>query len=131
MVDLVTKPHLLAQDINAFIYSEACPAALRDVVLAQDGVAADQLRNQARALYAHYDELNDAGKTAMAQVYQYCVHSRFVRWCEANHAETVVDYVSRDLGEQGAIKPPVYAEWPAPTFEEGRVDWRYDSSAVE
>lgn len=125
MVDFINNPLKLEQDVNAFAYSSDCPAALRDKLTTIPGSQADRIQGQARVLYAHYDQLNEAGKRAMAQLFSYAENSYWTTFNEKNGSADIVEFAARDLGDQGAIQPPPPGEWPSPSVElaDGN-DWR-------
>ena len=133
MVDFVDDPLKLERDMNRFAFSGDCPEELSNKLTSIPGSQADKINQGAKILYAHYDQLNDDGKRALGQILTYGINKNWTQYVAETNAETVVEFISRDLGERGALKAPSdMSEWPEPAteFRDG-TDWRGPLDAEE
>ena len=126
MVDFVDDPLILERDMNRFAFSGACSEELSNKLTSIPGSQADKINQGAKILYAHYDLLNDAGKRALGQILVYAMNKNWTVYVQETSAEKLVDFISRDLGERGAVEAPSdLSEWPTPATEyRDGTDWR-------
>lgn len=124
MAELVTDPLRLERDVLKFAISPQCPEELRAKLMNLPGSLSDRIEAMARALYAHYDLLNVPGKRAMAHIFEYGVAMAWGSFIDVTSAPEIAEFTARDLGERPGKKPPAKEEWPRPTFEGDRRDWR-------
>jgi hypothetical protein len=124
MVDYVNDAHLLGNRMMGWAFRSA-PEHISEKLQAIVGSPADRMINGVEILYAHYDELDDVAKEITAQLFLYAVQMNWTAFNQGDRSQTIVDYISLDLGEVFGETPPPSEDWPEPEMHrrEG-VDWR-------
>jgi hypothetical protein len=136
-MDYIADASDLLRKFRTWVYRDAqIPDDLRDRLQTIPGGDAEVITNAPEIMYAHYDQLDDAGKRIMGEIW---VHGNEKLWTSFaggpkgsyNRAEQIVEQVSRDLGDEGAIQPRPLEEWPEPRVgrREDGIDWRLPATA--
>ena len=127
MVDYVRDVPVLLHHLRSFMYGSAIPEEVATPLQTLSGVDADIIEQSAEILYANYDRLVEEGKRVCGELFNYAVEQRWAGFNQGDRSATIVQYIERDLGEAGAVKPPKPEEWPDPRahLREG-YDWRFE-----
>lgn len=132
MVDYVSDTTILLKHFRAFAFSGDAPESIEDQLQRMPGTDADVICNGAEILYAHYPELNNAGKRVCAELFNYGLNQNWTSFNREDRSQKIVSYIGRELGDEGAIQPPSADEWPEPeTNRNDGVDWRDPQSEPE
>lgn len=93
------------------LHGASLPEAVRDQVIAALGASSpvDRIVKTAEALYAARDDLNDEGKTLVAQLVSFAAMQGWHGLSVDNRGGRIVQAMRRDLGE----KAPGSTKWPA------------------
>ena len=130
MVDYVSDASELRRRLSAYAFNPSIDAELADKLQRMPGVEADVLSNAPELLYAYRDRLGEDGLRLMGELF---VHANEHGWTSVaggakgtdNRAETIVDNVSRAIGEPEAGEERPAEDWPEPqTIRRDGLDWR-------
>jgi hypothetical protein len=123
-LDQIRDPLKLMRALNAYAYAESTPPELAEKLQTIPGVDADRITAAREIMYAHFDVLDEAGKTVLGQLADYAVYSGWSSENTEGRCDKSRDAVRRDLGEEGDLGDP--ADDPAPRvgLREDGVDWR-------
>lgn len=105
MVEFTNNPLDLVRAFNTYIYGPGVPEVAAEQLQTIPGVQADIIVEGVEILFAHYDLLNDEGRTVLAQLTQYGINQSWgpmvTRW-------TAINALARhDLGEDVAVPDPI------------------------
>ena len=129
MVDFSTDPTQLVRLYNAFVYGPDAPPIAAERLQTIPGSSADLISQGREILYAHYDLLNDAGKTVLAQLSHYAVSQGWQGDNANSRCDNMLKLARHDLGEIQTGPSYENTPDPRPGLRDDGVNWKEAAQA--
>jgi hypothetical protein len=124
MVDFIADPVQIVRQFNAFVFGANVPAQAAEKLQSIPGTSADVISQGREILYAHFDLLNDEGKTVLAQMAHYAVSQGWQGENSNNRCDNMVKLARFSLGEIQTAPSAENTPDPRTGLRDGSVDWR-------